>query len=90
MLWRVPALAGKPYSSIPISSSSQEAAMLLISSLLPVDQGKTRMSNYKISQFLCCILVFELSNITMETVSRVEMSSSRGGPSWQGHHFDIS
>jgi len=60
MLWRVPALAGKPYSSIPMSSSSQEAAMLLISSLLPVDHSQLHLSKYKISQLWYYILVFEL------------------------------
>ena len=36
----VPALAGKPYSSMPTSSSSQDVATLSISSLLPASQYK--------------------------------------------------
>ena len=33
---RVAALLGRPYNNMPISSSSQDAAILSISSLLPV------------------------------------------------------
>ena len=66
--------------------------MLSISSLLPVDQVKIHLSKHKISQFLCCILVFELLNIMMQAVSLVVellISSRCGGPSQQGQHFGI-